>query len=422
MIVAFIGFCIYAYVTRKKKKNDINDMTEYKINNLACYIPSNWAEDKDSEKDYTETKVFKRIDQNGNTIAVLYQQYLGDDCDIEKKINKEVNDEWEPYGVAIEGDNSVAYSYSGTNENGVEVHNYVVVVEKDYSAFETFISVRADAWEQSAVNTLLTAPLYSSYKNPNIAESLDVKYKGSKDDGYTIKKSDFEVSVNCKDKEPYNAEFFEIDPSEPTVKKGESTAINIKCHGLNQKVEVKGKQVQEIVADYTGDTEEGVEISKGNKDLKVTVKWDDGTEETATDYEMDKSIKLKAGETGEAVIKAYGKETTLKVECSTLSEAQFKDKCETRNYKDLLRKASYAEYTKISGKVVQDCGSNYYRITSGGSRWDDVYMVSVLSSDKLVEDDWVTCYGVTTGIYEYETVMGAKQKVPWLTAKYVEFD
>ena len=71
---------------------------------------------------------------------------------------------------------------------------------------------------------------------------------------------------------------------------------------------------------------------------------------------------------------------------------------------------------------MQDCGKGYYRITSGGSAWDNVYMVTVLSNDTLVEDDWVTCYGVTTGIYTYETVMGASQKVPWLTAKYVEID
>lgn len=424
-IVALIGYNIFAYVTRDTIKGDINDMTDYKVNNLTCSIPSNWSEDKESEKNsdgYPELKVFSRQDKNGYTMAVLKQYYLGDDCDIEKAINTDISDEWEPYDINIEADNSLAYSYSGTNEDGVEVRNYVAVVEKDYSAFETIISVRADGWEQNAIDTILTAPLYKSYKNPTVAESLDVKYTGSKDDGYAIKGSDFEVTVNCKDKESYKAESFEITPPEPTVKKGESTVIQVKCHGLNQDVEVKGKQVKEIVAEYSGDTEEGVEISKGNKDLKVTVKWDDGTEEVTSDYEMDSTIKLKAGGTGKAVIKAYGKETTLKVECSTLSEAQFKDKCKTRNYKELLRKASYAKYTKIYGKVVQDCGSDYYRITSGGSRWDDVYMVTVLSDDKLVEDDWVTCYGVTTGIYEYETVMGAQQKVPWLTAKYVDID
>ena len=137
---------------------------------------------------------------------------------------------------------------------------------------------------------------------------------------------------------------------------------------------------------------------------------------------MDKEIKLKAGETGEATVSAYGKSTKLKVECTTMTPAQYKEKCTTRNYKELLRKSSFAKYTKIYGKVVQDCGSDHYRITSSGSSWDDVYMVTVLSDDKLVEDDWVTCYGYMAGIYEYTTVMGASQKVPWLMAEYVEID
>ena len=101
-----------------------------------------------------------------------------------------------------------------------------------------------------------------------------------------------------------------------------------------------------------------------------------------------------------------------------MSKAQYKDKCTTRSYKELLRNASYGEYTKIYGKVLQDCGSGYYRISSGGSSWDDVYMVS--TSEKLVEDDWVNCYGMTGGIYEYTTVMGASQKVPMLYADYVD--
>ena len=108
----------------------------------------------------------------------------------------------------------------------------------------------------------------------------------------------------------------------------------------------------------------------------------------------------------------------MKITCTDMTKEQYKAKCVNRNYKNQLREASYGEYIKIYGQVLQDCGYGTYRISSSGG-YDDVYMVYALDSD-IVEDDWVTVYGVTKGIYEYETVLGASKKIPAINAKYVE--
>lgn len=423
LIIAFIGICIIAYLNRETIKDDFNETKSFNIHSLEYEMPSNWAQDKNETKeDGSEQASFIRKDADGNNIAFMDIYYLGDDLDFTDTVNSMTDDTWEEYAVDVNGDQEKAYSKSDTNDSGVALHQYLSVVEKDYSMFYTLITIRDDVMDTDAINRLLTAPLYDKYKNPAEADNLKISYIGERTDGYVASASDFEVTVNYKDGTSSVAKTFDISPASPQVNNGEAITVQVKCHGLEDSIELKGKQAKKLSASYSGSTEAGEVIKKGSPDLTVTVKWDDGTTDTVTDYEMDKEITLKAGKTGEATITAYGKSTTLSVKCSTMSKAQFKDACETRNYKDLLRKASYSEYTKIYGKVLQDCGSGYYRISSGGSAWDNVYMVTVLSGDTLVEDDWVTCYGVTTGIYSYETVMGATQKVPWLTAKYVDID
>ena len=423
LIIAFIGLSVFAYMNRETIKDDFSDTKSYKIHTLEYAVPSNWTQDKsETKEDGTEHASYIRKDADGSNMAILECSYLGDDVSFAETVKAKTNDTWEEYDIGINGDQAAAYVSSDTNENGVAYHEYLSIVEKDYSTFMTTLAVRDDASDTDAINKILTAPLYDKYKNPAEADSLDIKYVGKNTDGYVASAADFKVTVNYKDGTSSVATEFKISPESPKVSNGEETKVTVKCHGIEGSAKLKGKQAEELSASYSGSTEEGAVIKKGSPDLTVTVTWDDGTTDTVTDYEMDEEITLEAGETGEATISAFGESTTLSVECSTMSESQYKDKCETRGYKDLLRDASYDEYTKIYGKVLQDCGNGYYRITSGGSAWDDVYMVTVQSGDVLVEDDWVTCYGVTAGIYSYETVMGATQKVPWITAKYVDFD
>lgn len=171
---------------------------------------------------------------------------------------------------------------------------------------------------------------------------------------------------------------------------------------------------------YTGSTKAGVKISSGSEDISVTEKFDTGVAKGTKeidDWTIASPVTLKAGKTSEIKIKTGDSEKTIKVECSTLSKEQYKAKCKSLNYKNQLRKANYGTKIKIYGKVLQDCGSGYYRVGTSSSGYDEVYMVYAPDSD-MVEDDWVSCWGETTGIYTYETVMGATKKIPSMEAKY----
>lgn len=422
IIVAFIGLCVYGYVNRDTIKDDFSDTNTQKIHDLECTVPSNWiADTQNIAKPYNsalESKAFIRHEKNSqNILAGLIYQYCGDDINIDDLISDIIDSDWEKF--TLQGVPNYVKAYrKDTDKN----HQFYTFAYSDYSAFVNYLEVADTAYDEETVKSILSAPNYSSYKNKAEVEDISVKYNGSNEDGYTASKQDFDVSIKYKNKEAKKVDTFELSPSAPVINSGKTTNVKVKCHGIEKDVELRGKQVEKIIVKYSGDTEAGTVIKKGDEDLQVKIKWDDGSEEVINDYKLDKEIKLKAGETGEATVSAFGKSTKLKVECTTLTPAQYKEKCTTRNYKELLRNYSFDKFTKIYGKVVQDCGASHYRITSGGSRWDDVYMVTVLSDDKLVEDDWVTCYGYMAGIYEYTTVMGASQKVPWLMAEYVELD
>ncbi len=208
--------------------------------------------------------------------------------------------------------------------------------------------------------------------------------------------------------------------------RGESELLNLVKNSFNTDEYKNPRKSMGYDIKYSGDTKAGTEINS-ESNITVTENFDTGvnTGSKNATWEIKNPVTLKAGATSTIKINVDGKETTFKVECSTLSKAQYKAKCKTIGYKSQLRKESIGKYIKIYGKVVQDCGEDdsgnkYFRISSGGSSYDDVYMVCVPSDCDIVEDDWVTAYGVTSGIYEYTTVMGASQKVPSMIAKYVD--
>lgn len=74
---------------------------------------------------------------------------------------------------------------------------------------------------------------------------------------------------------------------------------------------------------------------------------------------------------------------------------------------------------KFSGKVIQvieDFGVTDYRFAIDGD-YDRIILVSKLTSSnttgkRILENDYITIYGVSDGLYTYETVLGAQMTVP----------
>lgn len=226
-----------------------------------------------------------------------------------------------------------------------------------------------------------------------------------------VDNSVFEVSVYC---------------NEDKVK-GKSELLNAIVDSFDKDHYKNPRTIESVDFSYVGDTSAGTVIDSDSEDIEVTatIKTALGTGEKALDWEIKDPVQLEADKTSKVKITAGEYEKELKIECSTVSEAAFKEKCKSRNYKDLLRNESEGEPIKIQGKVLQDCGNKTFRVSSNGA-YDDVFFVrfpprnKVYSECDLVEDDAVTIYGETAGVYTYTTVLGASQSVPEIIVKYYD--
>ena len=289
-----------------------------------------------------------------------------------------------------------------------------------------------ESWEVEEEESSDVYHRYSKSKDGEIIAIADVEYTGENDldsgdaaytDEHTMSDGVKDVLPDCEgtyEEVTAGTSVFEVTVyAIPGEVQGEDAFLGIVTATFDVENYANSRKNLGVVVEYTGSTKAGVTIDSECEDLTVTQNFEtilgDGVKKL--DWTIDDPVTLKAGQTSTVVIKADGVTKKLKVECSTLSESQYKAKCKSRNYKDQLRESSYGEYIKIYGQVLQDCGYGYYRISSSGG-YDDVYMVYAPDSD-IVEDDWATVYGVTDGIYTYETVMGAEKKIPSIEAKYV---
>lgn len=76
------------------------------------------------------------------------------------------------------------------------------------------------------------------------------------------------------------------------------------------------------------------------------------------------------------------------------------------------------EYVKFSGEVIQvseGLFSNVWRLNVNGNYNQTLYLTvpsSLTTNNRVVEDDWVTIYGVSEGIETYTTIFGASVSIP----------
>lgn len=105
--------------------------------------------------------------------------------------------------------------------------------------------------------------------------------------------------------------------------------------------------------------------------------------------------------------------------------------CKTYKYKDIARNPDkyYGKRAKFKGEVVQVI-EGYLDITlrvdvtkgKYGIYTDTMYVVYTPKSStesRILEDDIITIYGELAGIETYETVMGAKVRIPRIDAEYI---
>lgn len=110
-----------------------------------------------------------------------------------------------------------------------------------------------------------------------------------------------------------------------------------------------------------------------------------------------------------------------------LTESEYKKQCKSIDYKKIARDVNglEGEYFKFTGEIVQDCGDSSYRINVTKSEYG-YYSDTILfffdtgSGDRILEGDIVTIWGVSDGLYTYETVLGSEVTLPGVFAEYME--
>lgn len=195
----------------------------------------------------------------------------------------------------------------------------------------------------------------------------------------------------------------------------------------------KEKTITSISASYKGSTEAGTVLDANNKDISVVATYDDGTSKKINDFSIATPVTLVAEQESIATIEYNGVSCTLTVKCTTMSPETFKAQCQDIPYEDLARTPdSYiGQYVKFTGEIIQvidDGTSATYRInvTQGNyGIWDDTVLVTYdyqNGQSRFLEDDIVTFYGTSMGLYTYKSTMGGNITIPSVVAGYIDLN
>lgn len=113
-------------------------------------------------------------------------------------------------------------------------------------------------------------------------------------------------------------------------------------------------------------------------------------------------------------------------EASQYSESDYKAACKEVTYEDIARDKDALKGQKVTftGEIVQ-ASSGVYRmnVTKGDYFYSDTILFTIDESSlsqNILEDDIVTIWGESQGMYTYEAVLGNEVTVPRIYAVYLQ--
>lgn len=137
-------------------------------------------------------------------------------------------------------------------------------------------------------------------------------------------------------------------------------------------------------------------------------------------HEQDKSISSEEYSITE-------KETEEPTIDDATIERQYKNKCSEVAYESIIRNANgfEGEYFTFTGEIVQDIGDGAYAL---GVTFDEygcyedriIFTFDTGDGIRLLEGDTVQIWGISEGIVDTESIMGANISVPYIAAEYVD--
>lgn len=189
---------------------------------------------------------------------------------------------------------------------------------------------------------------------------------------------------------------------------------------LESKIAKLEKENQTLVSENSKLETENTELEKNNKTLQ------DKVDEASPWFEM-KEEERKAEEERLAKEKAEKEEAERKAkeeaEAKAKAEQEAKEKqgYETGiTYDQLARTPDdyKGEKCKFKGKVIQVMEEDsivVMRLAVNGNYDNILYVMTTsktLNGERILEDDYITVYGTSAGIYTYTTVLGASVSIP----------
>lgn len=103
-----------------------------------------------------------------------------------------------------------------------------------------------------------------------------------------------------------------------------------------------------------------------------------------------------------------------------ISEDEYKAQCNSLDYSEIVRRTDgmKGEYLTVTGKITQVKNDNSYIMSLSGN--EDYIVFKYTGTERYLEDDVVTIWGVSKGLKPYTSILKGEVMLPEIGAKYVQ--
>ena len=406
----------------KRRKNESEEVTDDVI---------------EITKDSVETVIY---DEKNIKVTVKDLSHIGNSGDpffqieymIENNSAKDIS-VWmlqsyvEDFSIPTYGGNTIKAGKKGVADLSIWEKDLKSYDIDDFEIWESTIQIYDTEEVLLERNMFIQRDAFSSDSGENTEQEADenTSEESQSDDKYDeLSKKIEELEAKNKELEDKNkeledklnkAEEEKNQESTPTLETTEEPAA---APETNQKpvVEYKDATTIRIVQQALNDAG----YNCGNPDGVAGGK----TTEAVTKYQTDKGLTVN-GQVTDELLQALN--VVEKVQDAVQKEASKGEYGGDYSYDQLARNPdTYKnQKIKISGKVLQaeyDDDICYARIAMNND-YNTVVFVTYsgdLLNYRLLEDDKVTVYGISYGVYSYKAVSGATITIPWLNADMIE--
>lgn len=398
--ILILGIILIVIATADRISFNKSTAQDYDAYGLTCYAPESWVYTKNHNYN-NEEGYYYSPDNNDRYIAYIGAVYLGefDKYDDVLRTAKKIGIPTGKFGrVSIKNCRNAKYGeYKSDDSHSWMCCGYIVLCDR--SGFYLWGTGNNDVYDAQTLSEIILASDFNFYDSTNICDYLGGHKFG---------------------------EWTESVPSTCT-EKGKETAKCSVCLGTYEReLDLIPHEVEE------GETVESTCIEKGSVTGTCSICGEEITEElpladhTPGDWIVDKEATESTEGTHHKECTVCGKK--LESESFTLSPEEIKATYNTGiTYNQLSRDPDEykGQKVKFSGRVLQVIEGDYstaLRVATKG-RYDNVIHVQYLKGlvkSRILEDDTITIYGTSAGLYTYESTGSGYITIPQISVDYID--